>query len=260
MFGARSGFLFRSSLLIVGLLALSGCSIRGESNDLTDSEWVLSTLGGAAAIADVPVTMHLAEDDGLFGSAGCNRYTGTWDAGSNDSLSLSPSGMTMMACEDAIADQEQAFLDALDATSSFRREDDTLTLRDSAGSEIATMTRMEKADLEGTEWHLRYVNNGNDALQSALDGVTVSATFNSDGTVNGIGGCNTFTTSFETDDESITIQPAASTMMACDQPIMDQEFAFLQALKQAAEYETGMSTLTLRSADGANLALFESAD
>lgn len=244
-------------IALAGMVTLTACSFGSDdADDLPDSQWVLESLGGANALDDVLVTMELAEDGNLFGSGGCNRYTGTWESGSDNALTLRLGGMTLIGCPDDINNQEQAFLEALAATDTFRLEDNTLTLRDASGDTVATLTELEPAALVDTAWQLTYVNNGEGALVGIVEGTSITATFQEDGALNGSAGCNTYMTSYEVDGDAISIEPAASTRMACEEEVMDQEFAYLTALEQAASHELGVDTLTIRAADGAALAYY----
>lgn len=53
----------------------------------------------------------------------------------------------------------------------------------------------------------------------------------------GSGGCNRFMGGYETDGDQLKITPLASTRMACEETVMNQEFRFLQALEGAQRYE-----------------------
>jgi heat shock protein HslJ len=64
----------------------------------------------------------------------------------------------------------------------------------------------------------------------------VTADF-SDGRVTGSGGCNRFMGGFQTKGDQLSIDPLASTFMACEESIMAQEFKYLQALQGAQRYE-----------------------
>jgi heat shock protein HslJ len=85
----------------------------------------------------------------------------------------------------------------------------------------------------------------------------ISAQFNSDGTVSGSAGCNRYTGQYTTTGNSITISNVASTMMACEQPVMDQESAYLKALSEAKTYTAKDKSLTLFGADGKPLVTYE---
>jgi heat shock protein HslJ len=61
-------------------------------------------------------------------------------------------------------------------------------------------------------------------------GTQMNLLFGADGTVTGKAGCNSFQTSYKAHDGSLEFGPVATTKMACSEPIMQQEQAFLQAL------------------------------
>jgi heat shock protein HslJ len=83
--------------------------------------------------------------------------------------------------------------------------------------------------LEGTTW----------VLDGTLADTEITAEF-SDGQVNGSAGCNTYTGDYASTRaagrNTIKIGPLASTMMSCDEPLMDQESLYLAALESATEY------------------------
>jgi heat shock protein HslJ len=111
------------------------------------------------------------------------------------------------------------------------------------------------ASLEGTLWAL-------ESYQSR-DGETVDAVPNSgaraefdNGEVSGTSGCNRFFGPYEVDGNSISIGPLGSTLMACPEPLMEQEFGFMTALQSAATYGITGDTLELSNSDGEVVATF----
>jgi len=85
----------------------------------------------------------------------------------------------------------------------------------------------------------------------------MSAQFNSDGTVSCSAGCNQYNGKYTTTGSSITISSVATTMMAFDQAVMDQESAYLKALGEAKTYAVKGDTLTLSGADGKALLTYK---
>jgi heat shock protein HslJ len=61
----------------------------------------------------------------------------------------------------------------------------------------------------------------------------------------GSGGCNRFMGSFETDGEELSIGPLASTSMACEESVMNQEMRYLMALEGAQQYEVTEQGLSI---------------
>ena len=78
------------------------------------------------------------------------------------------------------------------------------------------------------------------------------------GKVTGSTGCNRYTGSYTSQVSGvIEFGQIATTMMACPQPQMQQEQAFLKALDDAAAYAISGGLLTLKGANGDELATFQ---
>jgi heat shock protein HslJ len=159
-------------------------------------------------------------------------------------------------------DQELAFLEALTSVVRFELEDDDLEFYNAEGKEVAEFERIKPVNLMRTPWVVVAINNGENSAVPILPDTTLTALFESeDDRLSGQSGCNTFTTSYSRDGEEMTIEtPIAMTLMACDQPIMDQETMYIQALERTATFELGDETLILRSEDGTMQVWFKDAD
>ncbi len=241
-------------LLVISTSAIlmSACATpAGNAPALPGTKWELVTLNGAAPVVGTSVTLFFGEDGQAAGNASCNTYGGSYKtAGSN--LTFEQMMSTMMACEPAIMEQEQAYLKVVGETKSYEVTGGNLTLKDASGNALAVFAPFQPASLVG-EWQAIAINNGNQAVVSVVNGTTVTAIFGADGTLTGNDGCNTYNSTFTTDGDKITIGPVATTRMACEQEVMDQETAYLNALAKAATYILGKDSLELRDADGALL-------
>ena len=106
--------------------------------------------------------------------------------------------------------------------------------------------------LASTSWLLDTLN-GDPVLAEAA----VTLNFGADGTLSGSDGCNQYNTTYTVSRSSLTIsQPIATTRMACEEGVMQQGSAYLEALGRAASYQKQGGKLTLAGADGAPLATF----
>jgi heat shock protein HslJ len=122
--------------VLVGTIAgviLLGCATMG----LEDIRWSLVELDGMPVVAAAEDRRAFIVFEGrdaprVSGSTGCNRFTGSYARGQSR-LSFGPIASTKMACPDDMA-QEQAFLQALQAVSSWRRLDGILELLDDQGT------------------------------------------------------------------------------------------------------------------------------
>ena len=83
-----------------------------------------------AVLPDATVTASFMGGK-LSGSAGCNRYFGNYNTGTEHQLSISTHiGATMMACAPPVAEQERQYLDRLPVVVAFQLEGSSLRLLD----------------------------------------------------------------------------------------------------------------------------------
>lgn len=111
------------------------------------------------------------------------------------------------------------------------------------------------AELGGTTWTLTHLNG-----QTTLEGITAGLIFGEDGSLKGNSGCNSFSSTYQTDRDEISIGPAAMTMMACPQPQMDQESAFMQVLAEVKTYNVQGTVLNFLDAEKNTIASFRAVD
>ena len=95
---------------------MQGCA--GAPRELLEgAEWQVEDVGGGGIIDNSHITIAF-EGDRAAGSAGCNR----WFAAVNltgEGMTFGPAGSTMMACPEALMQQERRFLEALAGVSGF---------------------------------------------------------------------------------------------------------------------------------------------
>jgi len=114
--------------------------------------------------------------------------------------------------------------------------------------------------LEGKTWALESYGDPNNPT-SVIKDTQVTAKF-IEGEVNGNAGCNGYFGSYKTDGKNLTFGAVASTEMYCMDPkgVMDQEYAYLQALGKAERYEVKDGKLTITCTDGQVLTITEEAE
>ena len=95
----------------------------------------------------------------------------------------------------------------------------------------AITSRQATTDLPGTSWVV--VDIGGDAPVGAT---APPIAFDDQGTVTGTGGCNTFSGEVTIDGSDLTFGPLASTQMACEEDVSNQEQAFFTALQGVTGY------------------------
>jgi heat shock protein HslJ len=158
---------------------------------------------------------------------------------------------TQMACPPEVTSRASAYTAALGQARTARVEGKRLTLLGEDGAVLATFEAQSR-DLAGTAWEVTGVNNGKQAVVSVVQGSSLTLSFSRDGTVSGSAGCNRYSGKFTADGEKVTIRSLASTRKMCPQPgLMEQETAFLRALRGAVTARVEGDQLELRDAQGA---------
>jgi heat shock protein HslJ len=112
------------------------------------------------------------------------------------------------------------------------------------------------ATLEGTWWGLVTYAGGNGETADVLPGTELTAQF-LDGNVSGTAGCNNYFAKYQVDGDQLTVGVGGSTMMACPEPIMAQESAYLTALSASASYLIEGDQLMIAGADGKTLLTYK---
>lgn len=90
------------------------------------------------------------------------------------------------------------------------------------------------SSLVGTNWKLETLNG-----KSPIDKSEITAIFGADGGLYGSAGCNSYRTKYQVGGQEITINPAATTRMACSEPagVMEQESVYLSSLESAKTFK-----------------------
>ncbi len=114
----------KTMLMVVGMAALFSlvaCASAGSQADgeITGKVWILDSLTSAEPVPNTTITAEFTDDGKVGGSSGCNRYSGEYTLSGSNIEFTQPMASTMMACEQAIMDQESAYFQALSATNSF---------------------------------------------------------------------------------------------------------------------------------------------
>jgi heat shock protein HslJ len=244
--------------ILASLAVLAACASAGSQGDeITGQVWVLDSLNGSPPLTGTLITAEFTTDGKVGGTAGCNAYSGQYTVSGSQIQFTTPMASTMMACEQPVMDQENAYFQALGAAKSFTMNGDQLTLKESAGAVVATY-KDQSQDLASTAWMAIGYNNGKQAVVSVSAGTELTANFGKDGNLSGNAGCNDYNGPYKVTGNKITIGPLSSTRKFCNDPegVMDQEVQYLAALQSSATYKIEGTRLELRTADGALAADF----
>jgi len=96
----------------------------------------------------------------------------------------------------------------------------------------ATPEPTSAAELAGTSWTLVSIGGA-----PVVEGSGPHLTFAANGNASGSTGCNSMSGTYATDGAALTFGPLATTRMACEANLMNQETAVLQALAGASGWE-----------------------
>ena len=92
--------------------------------------------------------------------------------------------------------------------------------------------------------------------QALIPNTAITANFSPQGALSGTSGCNNYSGPYTVDGEDIRMGPFASTMMACPDPVMDQETLYLKTMENTASFSIQDNTLTFKGLGGDPLAVF----
>jgi heat shock protein HslJ len=110
--------------------------------------------------------------------------------------------------------------------------------------------------LEGTLWGLVSYAGADGKTVDVLPDTAVTAQF-ADGSVSGSGGCNNYFAKYQVDGNQLTVGVGGATMMACPEPIMAQESAYMANLAASASYVVQEGQLEIAGADGKTLLTYQ---
>ena len=109
----------------------------------------------------------------------------------------------------------------------------------------------------GVEWRLTSYLNGANVMTRVTGEKPVTAKFDSSGALSGSGGCNQYSATYKVTGTSISITQPITTLMACPEPIMQQETLYLAQLTKASSYNSLGDTLTFFDASGATILVYK---
>ena len=219
------------AVVVAGCLPAGDDSANGGPGG---TSWTVISVAGTATIADARPTMAFAVDGTVSGSDGCNQYSGSFRTNGQE-ITVGQLTSTLIGCDLELGAQAQAFTQALAGATTWRQTETSalelhghgdligepsINMPDGAGSTSGAVV-----DLVGTRWVLEELDG------STLVDTFPTIAFGGDGSVTGSAGCNTFSGTYAVDGTSLGVGPLGTTKMACADPTMFVESAFLAALR-----------------------------
>jgi len=95
--------------------------------ELAGTAWRLENLKGAPLVAGSEVTLEFTEPGKVAGGASCNRYFGSVEV-RGEEITFGALGSTMMACDEALMNQERRYLRALEGAVRYIVQDGVLQI------------------------------------------------------------------------------------------------------------------------------------
>ena len=230
---------------------------------LTGTTWNLVSLGDPDELQTVlpgtSITAVFAPETDTTGTVGgsstCNSFSTSY-AIDDDQIAFGPIAGTMMICPVG-ADQEQAFLDALESAETFQIVGPNLQITYDGG--VLNFTSLS-LPLQNVLWQAVTVNGQPVPLGVELSALFTTSEQEGQGDVGGSSGCNNFNSTYETSSDIstnpsthfLTIDsPMAMTMAACpDKDLANLEGDYLATLEGAKTYEILFDQLIIHSEEG----------
>lgn len=202
------------------------------------TKWILTEVSGAPvstpAGENQPHIMFDPAQKRATGFAGCNNFFGSYEI-AGASLKFGPLGSTRMSCPDLQFSLETEFLEALDKTGGWQIKDNMLLILNDSNV-LARLTKENIQGITGTVWQWVQARYSDDRKAVPADPKNYTVQFRGDGTLSVKADCNQKggTYSISTEEKRISIKITHSTMAACPEGSLEDEF--VHGLSAAAIY------------------------
>jgi heat shock protein HslJ len=230
-------FLFLGMLLVSCVKHESKAS-GPESSSIEGIQWYLTEVNGSPVspmAGDKKPHMLLdPEEKQATGFAGCNNFFGRYEI-DGSSLTFGPMSATRMACPDLETGLETNVFEALESTRRWKKADGALLLLD--GDEVlARFSSEEYMGITGPVWQWTQTLYNDDRKVVPADPGNYTVQFQEDGTIRVKADCNVKggTASISKGEKTISIEITQSTMAACPEGSLEDEFG--KGLSAAAIY------------------------
>jgi heat shock protein HslJ len=266
----------RLAFLLAGLFLLAACGPAATpapgartaepratttpkvSVSLEGTEWALASLRGDKPVAGSSLTLAFYEDNYMEGTAGCNSY-GVEYTESGQGFHIAAIHRTDFECEEppGIMPQDEAFFEALASIAAYRAAEDRLEFDNAEGETILVYARKLPAAvdpaLRDTEWLLTSLLG-----DSLLEGSRITLNLGKEG-FDGVAGCNNYGGEYDAASGGIMLtSDIFTTAMDCGSPegIMEQETAYIQALRSSATYRLPDGRLEISDASAETILVY----
>jgi heat shock protein HslJ len=244
-------------LVLLPLAAACGTQTAGGGSDgvepatVTGVHWTVDSLTVEGRTVRAPSTAYLriGDDGRVSGNLGCNGF-GAKATVKGDRVEFGGIRTTEMACAKGPTSFERSlgrtFADKGALTA--KADGDRLTLTADGGDRIG-LTKEKDAPLRGTRWTVTALGDTN-VSQPLPKGANAYFVLRPDGTFVGRLGCNHATAQATVEDGHITLGPARTTRMMCQDSLMRTEKTLLELFDGRVAYALDHRGIALTSENG----------
>lgn len=212
---------------------------------LTRSHWRLTDLDGTAIPARAGIELAFTLGGRVTGSGGCNDLDGSWTYLGADRITMGDFAATRRSCPGPAGRDERRLIEHLILTETFTVDDGRLILRTTQGDELVFRTRGRTGSELVGEWVLTAVDGA-----PAADLPRSTLSFDEQGSVSGMAGCNDFRGRYIVEDTTIRVQRVLAGLGTCADHVMTQELGLLDGLASGGAWTVADDTLTIGDARG----------
>ena len=231
----------------------AGSGAAGTAADLAGKTLVAKEVTGSYAIVPGSTISLTFQNGSLAARAGCNNMFGQYTVSGNV-LNAPQLASTMMACDEALMNQDTWLAAFLASSPTWTYSGGTLTLTNGTDTIALTEAPTGAAVLEDTGWKLVGLISQSGSTVSAIDPTVTAWLRFADGQVLVNAACNSGSGTAKITDTTITFGPIAMTMRACVGPTQDVEQAMNAVLQGTTTYtvkdDPSGALLTIMAADG----------
>ena len=106
------------TLIAASIFTAAACATMQPDTPTLAGVWIVEDVNGGGIIDSSRIEIGFAAEDAVLGSAGCNRFNGSYEAEAG-AITFGPLSTTRRACIPALNQQERRVLDALAAATSY---------------------------------------------------------------------------------------------------------------------------------------------
>ena len=149
LFGARAYRIDDGHLQLLSADGAVRATLAPQSQALAGTSWRVTAVnngkgGVASLVAGSTVSLTFSADGRAAGSAGCNQYTAGYEASGARLRFTAPATTRRMCPGEALMQQEQNFLRALESVTTVRLQADRLEMRNTEGSLMVSAQRADR--------------------------------------------------------------------------------------------------------------------